>query len=316
MTQRNVLFPPIKPYRVHRLKVSRSPRDPCRGVRQSGRQARDPSPWRAGRRHQPDHAALPRSGRLSHRHLRPARIGKIDAACRARRRTRPGTSSPTWNAIREHLGIERWQVFGGSWGSCLALAYGETHPDRVSEFVLRGIFTLRRKEILWFYQDGASCLLPDAWEDFIAPIPEQERGDFIAAYYKRLTGGDPEIRLACARAWSMWEGAALSLLPDPGAGRRLRRARIRHRLCADRMPLFRQSRLLRKRRPAHRQCRSYSATFPGSSSTAATTLHAGRHRLGPAPGVAGGGTPHRAGQRPRDDRARHRPRTRRGDRAV
>lgn len=118
--------------------------------------------------------------------------------------------------IREMLGIERWQVFGGSWGSCLALAYAETHPGRVSELVLRGIFTLRRKELLWFYQEGASNLLPDAWEDFVAPIPRDERADMIGAYHKRLTGEDAEARIVAARAWSMWEGAALSLLPDPG----------------------------------------------------------------------------------------------------
>ena len=119
-------------------------------------------------------------------------------------------------AIRVRLGIERWQVFGGSWGSCLALAYAETHPERVTELVLRGIFTLRRKELLWFYQEGASWLLPDAFEEFVRPIPEAERGDLIAAYHRRLTGDDPEVRLAAARAWSMWEGGALSLLPDPG----------------------------------------------------------------------------------------------------
>jgi len=117
--------------------------------------------------------------------------------------------------IRTHLGIDRWQVFGGSWGSCLALAYAETHPQRVTELVLRGIFTLRRKELLWFYQEGASFILPEAFEGFVAPIPAEERGDLIAAYHRRLTGPDPEIRLAAARAWSMWEGSALSLLPDP-----------------------------------------------------------------------------------------------------
>ncbi|MBN8997672.1 MAG: prolyl aminopeptidase [Rhizobiales bacterium] len=117
--------------------------------------------------------------------------------------------------IRTHLGIERWQVFGGSWGSTLALAYGETHPERVSELVLRGIFTLRRKELLWFYQEGASWLLPEAWQGYLAPIPEAERGDLIGAYYKRLTGPDQALRLAAAQAWSTWEGSALSLLPDP-----------------------------------------------------------------------------------------------------
>ncbi|MCP4382031.1 MAG: prolyl aminopeptidase [Hyphomicrobiales bacterium] len=118
--------------------------------------------------------------------------------------------------IRQHLGIDRWQVFGGSWGACLALAYSETHPERVTEIVLRGVFTLRRKEIQWFYQEGASRILPDAWESFIAPIPVDERGDLVAAYHARLTGDDSGTQLACARAWSMWEGAALSLLPNPG----------------------------------------------------------------------------------------------------
>jgi len=117
--------------------------------------------------------------------------------------------------IREYLGIARWQVFGGSWGSCLGLAYAQTHTDRVSELILRGIFTLRRKELLWFYQEGASFILPEAWENYLKPIPPEERGDMIAAYYRRLTGDDPDVRLAAARAWSMWEGASLSLLPDP-----------------------------------------------------------------------------------------------------
>jgi len=118
--------------------------------------------------------------------------------------------------IRTRLGIERWQLLGGSWGSCLGLAYAETHPDRVSELILRGIFTLRRKELEWFYQAGASYLMPEAFAEFLAPIPEEERGDMITAYHKRLTGPDPDVRLAAARAWSMWEGATLSLLPDPG----------------------------------------------------------------------------------------------------
>jgi proline iminopeptidase len=118
--------------------------------------------------------------------------------------------------IRAHLGIERWQLFGGSWGSCLSLAYAETHPDRVSEIILRGIFTLRERELRWFYQEGASNLLPEPFEEYCRPIPVEERGDMIGAYYRRLTGPDEDVRLACARAWSMWEGSALSLLPDPG----------------------------------------------------------------------------------------------------
>lgn len=117
-------------------------------------------------------------------------------------------------ALRSHLGIEKWQVFGGSWGSTLALAYAETHPERVSELVLRGIFTLRREEIEWFYQEGASWLFPDAWEDYLAPIPEAERSDMISAYYKRLTGDDDTAKRAAARAWSVWEGGTVSLMPS------------------------------------------------------------------------------------------------------
>ena len=117
--------------------------------------------------------------------------------------------------IREHLGIERWQVFGGSWGSTLALAYSQTHPDRVTEIILRGIFLLRKQEIDWFYQRGASALYPDAWEPFLSHIPEAERRDLLSAYYRRLTSDDPAVRLAAARIWSGWEGATSKLLPDP-----------------------------------------------------------------------------------------------------
>jgi proline iminopeptidase len=117
--------------------------------------------------------------------------------------------------LREHLQIDRWFVFGGSWGSTLALAYAEAHPDRCLGLILRGIFLLRRKELLWFYQEGASWLFPEAWEEYLAPIPENERGDLMAAYYKRLTSPDPAVRLRAARAWSVWEGSTSKLRPDP-----------------------------------------------------------------------------------------------------
>jgi proline iminopeptidase len=117
-------------------------------------------------------------------------------------------------ALRRHLGVEQWQVFGGSWGSTLALAYGETHPQRVTELVLRGIFTLRREELLWFYQEGASWLYPDLWADYLAPIPKRERGDMITAYYKRLTGDDADEQLRAARALSLWEGGTVSFYPS------------------------------------------------------------------------------------------------------
>lgn len=116
--------------------------------------------------------------------------------------------------LRRHLGVESWHVFGGSWGSTLALTYAQTHPDRVKALILRGIFTLRRAELLWFYQEGASWIYPDAWENFVKIIPENERGDLIAAYYRRLTGDDLDLRLAAAKAWSVWEGGAVSLYPS------------------------------------------------------------------------------------------------------
>jgi proline iminopeptidase len=130
------------------------------------------------------------------------------------------TDNTTWHlvadieALRRHLGIERWQVFGGSWGSTLALAYAETHPERVTELVLRGIFMLRRWELEWFYQTGCDAIFPDAWEEYLKPIPQVERGDLMSAYYRRLTGPDPTERLAAARAWSIWEGATSFLLQD------------------------------------------------------------------------------------------------------
>jgi proline iminopeptidase len=129
-------------------------------------------------------------------------------------------ANTTWDLVadierlREHLGIARWQVFGGSWGSTLALAYAERFPTRVRSLVLRGIFMLRRSELLWFYQDGASHLFPDAWEPYLATIPVAERGDLMSAYHRRLTSPDPDVRLAAARAWSVWEAAASRLLPD------------------------------------------------------------------------------------------------------
>ena len=128
----------------------------------------------------------------------------------------------TWHLVadieqlREHLGVDHWLVFGGSWGSTLALAYAETHPERVSGLVLRGIFLGRQNEARWFYEDsqGASAIFPDNWEDFLRVIPEAERGDMIGAYYRRLTSNDESTREEAARAWSIWESSALRLLPD------------------------------------------------------------------------------------------------------
>lgn len=135
-------------------------------------------------------------------------------------KSRPNASldeNTTWTLIedierlRERCCIDKWVVFGGSWGSTLSLAYAITHPERVLSLVLRGIFLLTQKELHWFYQDGASMIFPDAWERFVAPIPEAERGDLMGAYYKRLTGDDPKAKAECAVAWSSWEGETVSV---------------------------------------------------------------------------------------------------------
>jgi proline iminopeptidase len=113
--------------------------------------------------------------------------------------------------LRVHLGVEKWTVFGGSWGSTLALSYAIAHPERVEALILRGIFLLTRRELAWFYQDGASMMFPDAWARFIEPIPEAERGDLMAAYHHRLTRADPRTQAEAAAAWSQWEGDTISL---------------------------------------------------------------------------------------------------------
>ncbi|MFY7067216.1 prolyl aminopeptidase [Nocardiopsis changdeensis] len=130
------------------------------------------------------------------------------------------STNTTWTLVedmerlREMIGVQAWQVFGGSWGSCLALAYAQAHPDRVTELILRGIFTLRDEELRWFYQEGASMMFPDLWESYLAPIPEEERGDLMAAYARRLESPDRETRVEAARAWSVWEGSTVTLLPN------------------------------------------------------------------------------------------------------
>jgi proline iminopeptidase len=142
-------------------------------------------------------------------------------------RSRPHASDPlvslqsntTWHLVRDiellrtHLGIDRWLVLGGSWGSALALAYAERHPDRVSELVLRGIFTLRPSELQWFYQGGASMLFPDLWQRFLDPVPLEQRSDLISAYHQLLEHPDEAVRVPAAQAWSVWEASTVSLIP-------------------------------------------------------------------------------------------------------
>ncbi len=130
-------------------------------------------------------------------------------------------ANTTWHLVddierlRRIAGVERWLVFGGSWGSTLALAYAQRHPERVDALVLRGIYTVTEAELRWYYQFGVSEMFPDKWERFQAPIPEAERGDMIAAYRRLLVGDDPVRRIEAARAWSLWEGETITLLPDP-----------------------------------------------------------------------------------------------------
>ena len=130
-------------------------------------------------------------------------------------------ANTTWHLVadmerlRELAGFDKWLVFGGSWGSTLALAYAETHPERTSELVVRGIYTVTKGELDWYYQFGVSEMFPDKWERFVAPIPPAERGDMMAAYRKRLTGNDRQAQIEAARAWSLWEGETITLLPEP-----------------------------------------------------------------------------------------------------
>lgn len=131
------------------------------------------------------------------------------------------TDNTTWHLvedmekIRAHLGISQWSIFGGSWGSTLALTYAITHPDKVKEMILRGIFLLRKKEIDWFYQEGASNIFPDVWEKYLDVIPEEERGDLVSAFYRSLTSSDKGERSRASKAWSIWEGSTAKLQMDP-----------------------------------------------------------------------------------------------------
>jgi proline iminopeptidase len=207
------LYPPIEPYRTDRLGVSDLHE---LYFEESGNPKGKPVVFLHGG---PGGGSDPKVRRFFH----PKKYHVVMFDQRGCGKSTPYASleaNTTWDLVadierlREHLGIERWQVFGGSWGSTLALAYAEKHADRVTELVLRGIFLLRKQEIDWFYQEGASILFPDAWEPYLAHIPEAERGDLVAAYHKRLTSEDSAVRLAAAKIWSGWEGATSKLLPD------------------------------------------------------------------------------------------------------
>ncbi|MGK7953213.1 MAG: prolyl aminopeptidase [Xenococcaceae cyanobacterium] len=207
------LYPPLEPYQEGKLKVSAlhtihyeesgNPQGkpviflhggPGGGITPMYRQYFDPQKWRI--------VIFDQRG-----------CGKSTPYAELRENT-------TWDLVsdieklREHLQIEKWVVFGGSWGSTLALAYSQTHPNRCRGLILRGIFMLRPQELHWFYQSGASYIYPDAWQEYLKPIPFEERNDLISAYYKRLTSKDKNIRLEAARAWSIWEASTSKLIPS------------------------------------------------------------------------------------------------------
>jgi proline iminopeptidase len=207
-------YPEIEPYQTGRLRVSDLHEI---AWEQSGDPAGKPVVFLHGG---PGGATQPRM----RRYFDPRRYRIVVFDQRGCGRSTPTGSleeNTTWDlvadleALRTHLQIERWMVFGGSWGSTLALAYAQKHPDRVTEMVLRGIFLLRRQEIEWFYQRGASAIYPDAWEAYWNHIPEAERGDMVRAYHARLTHADRAVRVAAAKRWSGWEGATSKLVPDP-----------------------------------------------------------------------------------------------------
>ncbi|HEY5712544.1 MAG TPA: prolyl aminopeptidase [Allosphingosinicella sp.] len=211
---RRPLYPPIEPYRSGRLDVGD-------GHNLYWEQCGSPDGKPVVFLHggpgagcSPDHR----------RQFDPARYNILLFDQRGCGRSTPHASleaNTTWHLVddierlRELAGIEKWMVYGGSWGSTLALAYAQAHPERATELVLRGIFTFRQSELDWLYKYGASEVYPDKWEEFLLPIPAEERDDLVAAYHRRLTGPDPAARLAAAKAWSKWEAETVTLLPDP-----------------------------------------------------------------------------------------------------
>jgi proline iminopeptidase len=217
MTRAGALYPPLRPFHTGRLRVSALHE---LYYEQCGNPQGKPAVFLHGG---PGGAMNPGMRRF----FNPERYHVVlfdQRGCGASRPHAELRENTTWDlvsdieALRTHLGIERWQVFGGSWGSTLALAYSQRHPERVSELILRGIFLLRRSELEWFYQNplGAGSIFPDMWERYVAEIPAAERGDMMQAYYRRLTSEDPATRAAAARAWSTWEGATSFLRINPG----------------------------------------------------------------------------------------------------
>jgi len=216
MTQRRTLYPPIEPYDTGRLKVS-----PIHDLyyEQVGNPNGQPAVFLHGG---PGGGLVPEYRQFFDPNV--YRVTLFDQ--RGAGKSTPHASledNTTWHLVedierlREHFAIERWLVFGGSWGSTLSLTYAETHPERVTALVLRGIFLCREREIRWFYQEGegASAIFADTWEEYVRIIPESERSDMLSAYHRRLMSEDESVRLEAARAWSIWEGSTSKLFPDP-----------------------------------------------------------------------------------------------------
>jgi proline iminopeptidase len=212
-TERRTLYPEIEPYRTGRLPVSGG-HDLY--FEESGNPQGKPVVFLHGG---PGGGTEPKY----RRYFDPAAYRIVLFDQRGCGKSTPFASledNTTWHlvedieSLRSHLGIERWQVFGGSWGSTLALAYAETHASRVTELVLRGIFLIRREEIRWFYQEGTSWIFPDAWREYLEHIPPSERGDLLHAYYARLTSADVAVQRAAAKIWSVWEGRTSCLIPN------------------------------------------------------------------------------------------------------
>ncbi len=213
-SERRTLYPEIQPYRTGRLKVSGA-HDLY--FEESGNPRGKPVLFLHGG---PGGGTEPKM----RRYFDPARYRIVLFDQRGCGKSTPFASlddNTTWHlvddieALRQQLGVERWQVFGGSWGSTLALAYAEANPERVSELVLRGIFLIRKEEIRWFYQEGTSWIYPEAWREYLEHIPLAERSDLLRAYHARLTSHDPAVQRAAAKIWSVWEGRTSCLIPNP-----------------------------------------------------------------------------------------------------
>jgi proline iminopeptidase len=213
MTPLRTLYPPIEPYKTGMLDVGEGH---SIYYERSGRRGAKPAVFLHGG---PGGGISPDHRRLFDPELYDVTL--FDQRGCGRSTPHAGLeANDTWRLVadierlRAMAGADKWLVFGGSWGSTLALAYAETHPAHVSELVVRGIYTLTRAELDWYYQFGVSEMFPDKWESFLAPIPEAERGDMMGAYRKRLTGDDPIAQIEAAKAWSAWEGATITLLPS------------------------------------------------------------------------------------------------------